>query len=179
MKTWFTTVALCAAVPLALDSASMPLELPETTPIIQPDFSVIEPAHARAYVERIYPLAQELRDQHQMPLVVSLGIACLESGYGRSRYARQRNNHLGIRTYQSGKADYRRFTSVDDCFHYFGELLNSERYASLKEIDPSELDVYLKGLQACGFNHRDHYFKKLLVVIDFLNLHQLEPAQVA
>lgn len=181
MKTWLTTFALCAAVPLALNSASIPLELPEITPIPtpKPDFSVIEPAHARAYIERIYPLAKELQSQHHMPLVVSIGIACLESGYGRSQYARQRNNHLGIRTYQGGKADYRRFSSTEDCFDYFGQLLDSKRYARLQDIDPTDLDAYLKGLQTCGFNHRDSYFKKLLIVIEFLNLHQLEPTQVA
>lgn len=179
MKTWLTTFALCAAVPLALDSVSIPLETPEVTPTIRPDFSVIKQDHTRAYVERIYPLAQQLRTKHQMPLVVSIGIACLESGYGRSHYARHRNNHLGIRTYQSGKADYRRFSSLEDCFGYFGQLLDSERYAPLQALDSSDLPAYLAGLQACGFNHRDSYYKKLLTVIEFLNLHDLEPKQAA
>jgi len=179
MKTWLTTFALCAAVPLALDSASMPLHLPEVSTPPTPNFSVIEQDHARAYVERIYPLAQQLHTQHQMPLVVSIGIACLESGYGRSRYARRRNNHLGIRTYQGGKADYRRFDSLEDCFGYFGQLLDSERYVRLQALDPTDLPAYLEGLQACGFNHRDSYFKKLLTVIEFLNLHDVPPTQVA
>ena len=180
MKTWFTTFALCAALPLALDSATSPFStenIPTTTP--EPDFSVIEQDHARAYVERIYPLAVKLQTEHAMPIPVSLGIACLESGYGSSYYARKRHNHLGIRSYQGGKAGYRRFGSVDDCFEYFGQLLDKERYAPLQQLDAPDLPTYLASLQACGFNHRDSYTRKLLTVIEFLNLQEIAPADLA
>lgn len=181
MKTWLTTVALCAAVPFALNSATLAHDAQQLQPAPThlPDFSVIEQDHARAYVERIYPLALQLKKERGMPLAVSLGIACLESGYGSSYYAQHHNNHLGIRSYHNGKAGYRRFSSIDECFNYFGQLLGNERYAPLQDLTDADLPIYLAQLQACGFNHRSSYTKKLLTVIDFLHLEMLVPPRVA
>ena len=179
MKTWLTTFALCTAVPLVLDSATLPCPSNPIPPTPEPNFEVIEPAHARAYVERIYPLAVQLEEQCGMPIPVSLGIACLESGYGRSHYAQKRNNHLGIRSYQGGQAGYRHFSSVEACFDYFGQLLSKERYAPLQAIEANDLAAYLAGLQACGFNHRDSYTQKMHTIIRFLNLEQVVPQEVA
>ena len=139
-----------------------------------PDFSIITIEHAREYVKKIYPYAIKVQREQSIPAPITIAMACLETGYGRSTYAQEKNNHLGIRIYKNGKAGYRDFSSVEKCFEYYINMLNLERYAPLQEIPPNDLPRFIQGFQDCGFNHRAEYSKKLAVMINFLHLEELE-----
>ena len=181
MRNLLTSLALCVALPLSLDSAAAAVVAPKppTVSVPAPDFSIIEPEHARAYIAKIYPHAVQVQAQQGVPIPITLGIACLESGYGRSHYAQTRHNHFGIRSYQNGRAGYRRFSSLEDCFECFSQLFELERYAPLQTVALDDLPAFVQGLQDCGFNHRDKYRKKLLHLIAFLKLEALAASALA
>ncbi|WP_052598614.1 glucosaminidase domain-containing protein [Aureispira sp. CCB-QB1] len=179
MKHLFAALAICVATHTqhteAIPASGVEENLaPEPIEEFIPDFSVITIDHAREYVEKIYPYAIKAQKEQSIPAPITIAIACLETGYGRSVYAQKKNNHLGIRIYKNGKAGYRDFSSLDECFDYYINMFNMERYAPLKEIAIDDLPSFIKGLQDCGFNHRDKYSKKLTVMIDFLHLEELE-----
>ncbi|MFK7797889.1 MAG: glucosaminidase domain-containing protein [Aureispira sp.] len=174
MRNLLTNLALCVALPFTLDSsneafAKNVVALNPPTP----DFSIIEPEHARAYINKIYPYAWKVQEEKSIPIAITLAIACLESGYGTSDYAQTRHNHFGIRAYHNGKAGYRRFSDLDECFEFYSNMFSLERYAPLQEIPLGDLPAFAQGLQDCGFNHRDAYTKKLLIMIQFLKLEEL------
>ncbi len=173
MKSLLTNLALCIALPFSLDSAtalpSGPLEVGPPSP----DFSVIEPEHAREYIQKIYPYAVRVQAQQGVPVAITLAIACLETGYGRSHYAQTRHNHFGIRAYHHGKADYRHFSDLTACFQFYAGLFELERYAPLRAVPFGDLPAFVQGLQDCGFNHRDSYRSQLLELVEFLQLEKL------
>lgn len=179
MKHLFAALALCVTTStqyseaLSINTSVMDNNT-APAPIVVPDFSIITIDHARDYVEQIFPYALAIEQQHRIPVPITIAIACLESGYGRSHYAQQRFNHLGIRAYKNGKAGYRKFGSLDECFDYYGNLFTKERYAPLQSIEGNNLEEWVKGLQECGYNNRDKYRKKLLRMVNFLHLDELE-----
>jgi len=179
MKHLFAALAICVATntqQIEAVSVSIPEEnlIPKVVEKFVPDFSIITIDHAREYVEKIYPYAIKVQKEQSIPAPITIAIACLETGYGRSTYAQEKNNHLGIRVYKNGKAGYRDFSSVDKCFDFYINMFNLERYAPLQDIAVDDLPGFIKGLQECGFNHRDKYSKKLAIMIDFLHLEELE-----
>lgn len=181
MKHLFAALAICVATNTQqAEAISAPILALEPTPTHEkikefvPDFSIITIDHAREYIKTIYPFALKVQKEQSIPAPITLAIACLESGYGRSFNAKNKFNHLGIRVYQNGKAGYRRFSSIDECFEYYTNMFNIERYAPLQKIEAGDIPSFIKGLQECGFNHRDKYSKKLAIMIDFLRLEELE-----
>lgn len=180
MKHLFAALAICVAThtqptePIVIPSLAEETFPPEISEEFTPDFSIITIDHAREYIKTIYPYAVKVQKEQAIPAPITLAIACLETGYGRSFNAKEKYNHLGIRVYQNGKAGYRRFSSLDECFEYYTNMFNMERYAPLKEIETNDLAAFIQGLQHCGFNHRDKYSKKLAQMINFLHLEELE-----
>lgn len=181
MKHLFAALAICVAtstqqIEAEVISVSVSEKnlTPEMVEEFLPDFSIITIDHAREYVEKIYPYAIRVQREQSIPAPITIAIACLETGYGRSTYAQEKNNHLGIRIYKNGKAGYRDFSSADECFDYYINMFNLERYAPLQKIAVDDIPGFIKGLQDCGFNHRDRYSKKLAIMISFLHLEELE-----
>lgn len=179
MKHLFAALAICVAtstqqIEVENPSISENNSSPEIVKEFLPDFSIITIDHAREYVEKIYPYAIKVQKEQSIPAPITIAMACLETGYGRSTYAQEKNNHLGIRIYKNGKAGYRDFSSLDECFDFYIKMLDLERYAPLQEIPANDLASFIQGFQDCGFNHRDKYSKKLAIMIDFLHLEDLE-----
>ena len=178
MKHLLTVLAFYTASPSTPINTELNLSHPTTTndifekPIL--DFSVIKFDHARKYVKEIYPIAKKIEEKRGIPFEITVGIACLESGYGSSGFAKHRNNHLGIRKYTNGVAGYRYFTSTEDCFNYYDKMFDFKRYAPLKEIEGDDLRESLTMLCKCGYNHRDSYIEKVLYLIDYIRIDEIE-----
>ncbi len=178
MKQLFAALALCAATGTQ-SSEIGPIELPYQSiqpPVVElsPDFSFIKIDHAREYVKKIYPLAKIIQEKHRIPVSVTIAIACVESGYGRSHYAQTRNNHMGIRVYKNGQAGYRTFDSTAGCFNYFSGMFAMERYQPLKELNSEDPAEWIRLLCECGYNHREHYIHKIIKMIHFIDLDKLD-----
>ena len=90
------------------------------------------------------------------------------------RVRQHRNNHLGIRKYTNGVAGYRYYSSLEDCFGYYDKMFDFKRYAPLKDIEGDDLREWLTMLCKCGYNHRDSYIEKVLYLIDYIGIDQIE-----
>ncbi len=180
MKQFFAALALCAATGTQsseINQIEQPYSANQTTAVdLMPDFSFIKIDHARAYVEKIYPLAKKVQEKYRIPVSVTIAIACVESGYGRSHYAQTRNNHMGIRVYKNGQAGYRTFDSTAACFNYFSGMFEMERYQPLHALESSAPEDWIRLLCECGYNHREHYIHKIIKMIRFIDLDKLDQA---
>lgn len=76
-------------------------------------------------LEGIGDALEEVEIKHNLNGLYFLGLACLESGYGSSKYARERNNLVGWNAVDSNpnKATY--FKSKDECISYVAAKLKS------------------------------------------------------
>lgn len=74
-------------------------------------------------------------------------LIALESGYGKSKLARSKNNLGGIK---GSKNAYRSFESVDECLVYMGKLLR-EKYHEKGLIDINKIQKrYAPSWDASG-----------------------------
>jgi uncharacterized FlgJ-related protein len=84
------------------------------------------PDHVSKYLNKVWDDAEWCSEKYNIPLPLILAQLCLESGYGRSYYAKDKNNHLGIKF--EGK--YAHFASLRDCLDVYGRTLSKNRYTS-------------------------------------------------
>ena len=134
-------------------------------------------------------LAEELK--WGLPMEVMAAQAILESGWGRSKLAKEYHNYFGIKEYRKGRqgADYysdeyvkgkrvsrkskfRTYESAAYCFADRSEwFLANSRYA---DLDFRELDCYefAKELQQRGYATDINYTKNLLRIIDEYKLNE-------
>ena len=86
-------------------------------------------SHIQAYIEQYKEIALEQERQFGIPASITLAQAILESEAGRSRLAREANNHFGIKSYggwsgavfyawddEAFKSSFRSYQSVGDSY---------------------------------------------------------------
>jgi len=126
-----------------------------------------------------------------LPMEVMTAQAILESGWGRSKLAKEQHNYFGIKEYRkdmqgayyysneyvNGKRVYRKskfrtYDSAAQCFTDRSEwFLANSRYA---DLNFQELDCYefAKELQQRGYATDIHYTQSLLRIIEEYKLNQ-------
>ena len=57
----------------------------------------IENDKVSCFINRIYNDAVFVREKYGIPVALTIGQACFESGYGKSKLAKESNNFFGIR----------------------------------------------------------------------------------
>lgn len=120
-----------------------------------PDFS--RSKHCE-YLNNAYSLAMLVEFKYNIPIPVTMAVSILESGYGKSYAAQERNNYFGIK---KGKKQY---ISMYESFMDFGLLLaTTRRYKSLRYI--KKATNYTRCLNEQGFNPHPEYYKKLNTII--------------
>ena len=175
MKNIALALAVCCATTQTIglaktDTHKEPKPTPKTQVV---DFSYLKIPHVRDYVEKIYPLAVKAEKKTGIPTPVILAMVSLESGYGRSHYAQTRSNHFGIRCFNKGKAGYKRFSSLEECFDGFTNIFRLKRYANLKEIEGRNLETWITAIAKSGYNHRPVYIERVMRMIHFLEIEDL------
>lgn len=84
--------------------------------------------------------------EHGVNGLYMMGLACLESGYGTSSFARNRNNLVGWGAYDSNPNKAKYFNSKDECILYVAEKLKSnyltEGGAYFEGYSPKAIDVH-------------------------------------
>lgn len=125
-----------------------------------PDFSKF-PNHVCEYLTANYDNAVQVEQDSGVPIAVTLGISCFESGYGLSYSAKKRNNLFGI--------SKSRFKSKKSCFVYFGKLMNSERYKSVLSIPKYQIDTWVCKIAKLGYNSHTNYAERVIKVINYIN----------
>lgn len=121
-----------------------------------------------------------------IPASITLAQACLESGFGTSRLAREGNNHFGIKCHDyKGRKMYLDDDIKDDCFRVYDRVEDSfqdhsdflrfrARYSFLFDLDPTDYKGWAYGLKAAGYATDPQYATRLIDLIERYNLQQYD-----
>ena len=140
------------------------------------------------YIRRHAPAAQQEMARNGIPASITLAQALLESNAGDSKLAVNSNNHFGIKcrakclgcTCRNYGDDtrydmFRVFDSVAESFSEHSRLLNTPRYAKLKQHG-TDYVKWAHGLKACGYATDPRYGHKLVTIIENLGLDRYDRA---
>ena len=188
---------LCAALLLQACGSSKSGQQAEA-PSDYPDYKIpeeatdvpddVEPYTPKWYVERYKVYAIKEMKRTGIPASITLAQGMLESSYGKSRLAKEGNNHFGIKCHRGnwggGKmylADdrpnecFRTYESVLHSYHDHSEFLsNGTRYEDLFELKPNNYAEWAEGLKEAGYATNPRYDDILIKLIKEHNLHYFD-----
>ncbi len=138
----------------------------------------------RTYVKQYAKLAQLEMRKYGIPASITLGQALLESNAGDNHLAKNNNNHFGIKCFSkkcakghcsnvegdSHKDFYRNYESVWESYRSHSEFLQKERYIGLKDLGTKDYYGWAEGLMRAGYAQDEKYAKKLVGIIEALDL---------
>lgn len=125
------------------------------------------------FSNEVIKLAQESEEKYGVPASVTLAQYALESGYGKSQLAKNKNNYFGMR---NGSSGWQSFDSMAESFDAHGKLLSGSLYAS-KVTNAETVEDYVYGIAetyAPSSDGNNDYAGKLLSIIRENNLTQYD-----
>lgn len=133
----------------------------------------------REYVEEHTDHAQELMREYDVPASVILAVAIHESAAGKSKIARNLNNHFGIKGANSNTAinsSYRDYENADESYDGFVEVLqNNATFNKLFDnCDQYDYAAWTKGIQRGGYASSRKWAKQVLAIINKYELYQYD-----
>jgi flagellum-specific peptidoglycan hydrolase FlgJ len=143
--------------------------------------------NCRKYVERFAATAMAEMKQFGIPASITLAQGLIETDAGDSRLATESNNHFGIKCRSKCRhCTCRNYSDDDvyDMFRVFGtswesfrehsKLLQIDRYQHLKKLGTTNYEGWAKGLKKAGYATDKNYDKKLVQLIEELDLQQFD-----
>lgn len=141
-----------------------------------------------AYVSQYLSIAQKQMRDHGIPASITLAQGLLESNIGKSRLARENNNHFGIKCFSkkckkghctnfsddSHKDFFMKYGSAEKSYHAHSSLLKKARYKKLFTLQITDYKGWAKGLRKAGYATDPKYADKLIALIENLNLNQYD-----
>jgi len=139
-----------------------------------------------SYIQQYSQLAVKQQNEHRIPASIVLAQGLLESGAGLSEFARQSNNHFGIKCNDwTGAKIYHDDDAKGECFRKYDQVIESyedhatflktrPRYASLFNLEPTDYEGWAHGLKKAGYATDPTYDYKLISIIEIYNLHQYD-----
>ncbi|MDR0659537.1 MAG: glucosaminidase domain-containing protein [Prevotellaceae bacterium] len=139
------------------------------------------------YIEKYKDIAiREMKD-YGIPASITLAQACLESGDGKSRLAKEANNHFGIKCHNdwTGKKIYHDDDAKGECFRVYSHAEESfkdhsvflkyrQRYASLFDLNPKDYKAWAHGLKKAGYATNPQYAQILIKIIEEYELYKYD-----
>ncbi|MEM8908540.1 MAG: glucosaminidase domain-containing protein, partial [Bacteroidota bacterium] len=155
---------------------------------IEPTIVAAKTRNCKAYVHRFASVAAAEMHKYGIPASITLAQALLESDAGSSRLTQENNNHFGIKCFKrdctkdhcsnftddSHKDFFRKYNNVWESYRAHSIFLQGQRYQRLKKLATTDYKAWAKGLQQCGYATDKRYAKKLIRIIEALNLHQYD-----
>ena len=139
------------------------------------------------YVKTYYPKAVEQMNKHGIPASITLALALLEGGAGRSDLVREANNHFGVKAdkrwngktyskWDNGKwCKFRVYNSAEESFEDHSKfLLSNSRYDFLFGLRKDDYKGWAKGLKKAGYAEDPQYPTKLINLIERYGLHKYD-----
>lgn len=138
------------------------------------------------YIEKHKAMAISNMTSYGIPASITLAQACLESGDGNSRLARDGNNHFGIKCHNwTGDKFYqdddeknecfRSYKSSDESFKDHSEFLRfRDRYKFLFDLDPKDYKGWAYGLKKAGYATNPAYPQLLINIIEEYQLYKYD-----
>ncbi|MDZ7738573.1 MAG: glucosaminidase domain-containing protein [Bacteroidales bacterium] len=119
-----------------------------------------------------------------VPASITLAQGIIESDYGRSRLAREANNHFGIKCHNGwkGRKIYHDDDRRNECFRSYKQVSESyydhsdflrqgSRYSFLFDLKPDDYKGWARGLKSAGYATNPRYARMLIDMISENNLH--------
>ena len=139
------------------------------------------------YIEQYHQLAEKQQKEHKIPASIVLAQGLLESRAGLSSFARQSNNHFGIKCNNDWTGDkiYHDDDAKGECFRKYNQVLDSyedhaaflknrPRYSFLFELEPTDYEGWAHGLKKAGYATDPTYDYKLISIIEIYDLHRFD-----
>jgi flagellum-specific peptidoglycan hydrolase FlgJ len=139
------------------------------------------------YIDTYAKTAKEEAELFGIPVSITLAQGLLESNAGKSSLAAKENNHFGIKcrkkcigcrcanyTDDSRYDMFRIFGSAWESFREHSKLLSGRRYKHLTNLPRTDYKNWANGLQAAGYATDKKYGKKLIKLIEALDLDRFD-----
>ena len=141
----------------------------------------------KQYIEKYNKLAISEMKRAGVPASITLAQGILESDNGTGRLAKKANNHFGIKCHDNwkGRKIYHDDDRRKECFRKYDNavesyrdhsdfLRNSNRYASLFNLDRENYKGWARGLKKAGYATDNQYDKLLIRIIEENKLYQYD-----
>lgn len=141
-------------------------------------------AAMNTYISTYANLAMSEMLRTGVPASITLAQGIIESDYGRSRLAREANNHFGIKCHNGwkGRKIYHDDDRRNECFRKYREpvesykdhsdfLVTGSRYRFLFELARDDYRGWARGLKKAGYATNPHYARMLIDMIEENELH--------
>lgn len=139
----------------------------------------------RSYIDTYKQLAIDEMKRTGVPAAIKLAQGIHETEAGNSELVRKSNNHFGIKckTGWYGDKVYHDDDEKGECFRSYGSaqdsyadhsnfLKNSQRYAFLFSLDPTDYKAWAYGLKKAGYATNIKYSQILIKLIEEYGLDQ-------
>ncbi len=140
-----------------------------------------------AYIEQYKDIAIKEMHDYKIPASITLAQGILESAAGKSKLAKEANNHFGIKCHRDwdGPKVYHDDDKDDECFRKYKHaeesykdhslfLVNRSRYQELFKLKMTDYKGWAKGLKKAGYATNKKYPQLLIDLIEKYNLHQYD-----
>lgn len=157
-------------------------------PVIVPSGSE---TNTRDYINDYKDIAVTEMKRTGIPASITLAQGMIESDYGRSRLAREANNHFGIKCHSDWKGQtirhnddrknecFRKYARPEDSFYDHSDFLRTgSRYSFLFDISSSDYKAWARGLKKAGYATNPDYANMLIRKIEEYNLHYFDQGRM-
>ena len=146
-------------------------------------FAQQAPEAVTSYINQYKELAIEEMQRTGVPASIKLAQGLLETEAGRSDLVMRSNNHFGIKCKSSWTGEkvyhdddargecFRKYASAEDSYmDHSNYLKNTQRYASLFKLDPTDYKGWAYGLKSAGYATNPKYPQILIKFVEQYNL---------
>ncbi|MCA1757789.1 MAG: glucosaminidase domain-containing protein [Bacteroidales bacterium] len=140
-----------------------------------------------SYLEQYASIAVDEMRRTGVPASITLAQGIIESDHGRSRLARQANNHFGIKCHSNWRGGtiyhnddrrgecFRRYRRAEDSFRDHSDfLVSGSRYAFLFRLDQADYRGWARGLKEAGYATNPRYASMLIDKIEEMALYEYD-----
>ncbi|MDD4969285.1 MAG: glucosaminidase domain-containing protein [Paludibacter sp.] len=143
------------------------------------------------YIDQYHQLAEKQQREHGIPASIVLAQGLLESGAGMSQFAKESNNHFGIKCNDwTGDKIYHDDDQKGECFRKYSQVIDSyedhavflktrPRYSFLFDLNPTDYEAWAHGLKKAGYATDPTYAFKLISLIEVYDLHRFDLGESA
>lgn len=145
------------------------------------------PQSGQDYINTYKDLAVSEMKRAGIPASITLAQGMIESDFGRSRLAREANNHFGIKCHNDWKGPtmyknddrrnecFRKYRKPEESFYDHSDFLRSgSRYSFLFDIKSYDYKEWARGLKKAGYATNPDYANMLIRKIEEYNLMNLD-----
>jgi len=143
------------------------------------------------YIKKYKDIALREMAEFKIPASITLAQGIIETGSGKSRLAKEANNHFGIKCHvgwegESVKMDddapnecFRKYKNAEESFKDHSFFLSQRpRYASLFDLELTDYKGWAHGLKKAGYATNPKYGDLLIKIIEDHELYELDKLDV-